>query len=112
LFYAAGKLCPTLSIKGHDSALSILDVIILSIATIMTNDTLSFLNEPNLSFEETSTSESISVVREKRSKAVFKPVKEMESISDELRDELSGANIVPGSITPEDNECKGGSCKL
>lgn len=115
LFYAAGHLLSDRNLselnKGDGRAQSLQDALIIAFSKIITNDVLEFTcvvvdanDDSNVT--EGSTIEHRFPLLDKRLKKQEK--KETIEISDELRDEMSGANIVPGV---GDNDC-GDSCKI
>lgn len=107
VFYAAQKLIPTAELKPINGAKSLLDQIIYALATQLTNDVISFVGFVSASLPEVNCDDSVFSYRDKADR--YTPVtKKIEPISDELRDELSGANVKPGE---GDDDC-GDTCKV
>ena len=107
VFYAMQKLAATTDITPINGAKSLLDQMIYTLATQVTNDVIRFVGYVSADLPEPSCENSIFSYKEKASRTYAKPINET-PISDELRDQLSGANIVPGE---GDNDC-GDACKI
>ena len=115
IFYAAGHLLSDRNLselnKGDGRAQSLQDALIIAFSKIITNDVLEFTRvvvdaNDDSNVTEGSTIEHRFPLLDKRYK---KPeVEEVVEISDELRDEMSGANVKPGK---GDDDC-GDSCRL
>lgn len=106
--YAGFKVIPTLSIAPTGNAITTLDLFIHAFSRIITNDVLEFIGATKEDLiEELAVIDDgeFEVIEKTRRK---KPVVEIDDISDELRDELSGKNIVPGE---DDDDC-GDNCKI
>jgi hypothetical protein len=107
LFYAASKLMPTANLSGLPGAANLLDGIANAMTQIVTNDVIRFCGINCATIKELPNVKGVVDVREKKQRAMVKPADNM-VISDELRDEMSGANITPGEA---DNDC-GDACKI
>lgn len=115
LFYAAGHLLSDRNLselnKGDGRAQSLQDSLIIALSKIIINDVLGFTHvvvdaNDDSAVTEGSTIEHRFTLIDKRYNKPAK--KEFIEISDELRDEMSGANVEPGV---GDNDC-GDSCRI
>ena len=106
VFYAAQKLIPTLTVNVG-GATSILDAMIIAMARMITNDTLAFCGIEVAPLPEFGTDNSVYAPRTERQKPTTAGAHDGD-ISDAMRDELSGANVVAGA---GDNDC-GDACKI
>jgi hypothetical protein len=111
LFYAAGKLLNASSIKMVSNtdgrANTLQDAILLEFACLMTNDVMTFVyqSDDDAMVESPIEEHAFTLVDKRAAKSVAADV---DAISDELRDELSGANVEAGA---GDNDC-GDACKI
>lgn len=108
--YAGFKLIPNISIVPIGDSKTVIDLFINSFAILITNDVLMFIgaSESDL-LDETDLvdGEYDVILKSRRSKPLPSDIGE---ISDELRDELSGKDVV-ASGDGSDNSC-GDSCSI
>jgi hypothetical protein len=108
LFYAASKLLPTANMASLTGGENLIDSIVVSMAKIVTNDVIRFCGINTAVVKEVTKVAGFTEVRDKK-KRPDATLARPDDISDELRDELSGANVKAGK--PGDDDC-GDACKL
>lgn len=109
IFKAACALCPTVNASDENGS-SILDIMINELSKIITNDTLSFIGLEEMHLSESKNNSSTYEFRAKKEKVKLEQADVKDEITDEMRDELSGANI-DLTDTSGINDC-GDTCKI
>jgi hypothetical protein len=114
LFTAAARLFPNMVPKAGDGVFTLQDQIIQCLAVIITNDVLAFTLGKGVYFieeAEVSTQHAMSLVD--KSTPVTR-ASDMDGITDEMRDEISGANMTEEDIAKAkaSDGCEGGACKI
>lgn len=114
IFTAMSKTAPLTAVTqlNVDAGNSILDVMIDTMATMLVNDVLAFVGADGdmLIVDPADASNPTYQTRDKRKRKINTAVAvDQNSLSDELRDELSGAGVTAGA---GDNDCSGGACAI
>jgi hypothetical protein len=114
LFTAAARLFPNMVPKAEDGVFTLQDQIIKCLALIITNDVLAFTLGKSVYFiEEAEVSAQHAMPLVDKSTPITR-ASDMDGITDEMRDEMSGANMTEEDIAKAaaSNECGGGACKI
>lgn len=109
LFNASAKLIPIMAIDNEQGK-SLLDVIIVSLSTIIVNDVIKFTGAGSLLKEPENCANSKFKIKDKKTRRINTAIAiDQSTMTDAQRDELSGAGVVAGE---GDNDCSGGSCLI